>query len=232
MPVDLAVETIRMRCHFRDNASERKFVFMPWCFDERERRMLIGEMPRDGVFVDIGANVGIYSLTVAVHMNAGGRIIALEPNPPAFSRLCFNLEATRQGREDWPVIDALQVGIGETAGEIALHLDPGNLGSSSIVSNSGKNRSGMVLIPCKPLLTILDEQSVSAISALKIDIEGAEDIALFPFLQDASDERLPKLIIIENSEKRWKHDLAAEFGRRGYQVTLRTRMNTVYRRQG
>lgn len=231
VPVDASVGKIRMRCYLRDNNSEKKFLFMPWRFDKDERRILLEMMPRDGVFVDIGANVGIYSLTVATHLNAHGRIIAVEPNPPVAARLRCNLEATRQGRQDWPVVDVLELGIGETAGELGLHLDQRNLGSSSIVPLRGRDQGKWIQIPCKPLLTILDELGVSKISALKIDIEGAEDIALMPFLATAADERLPLLLIIENSEARWKKNLVGAILARGYTVQVRTDMNTLYRRQ-
>lgn len=118
-PVDVTIKGIRMRCHLRDNASERKFVFMPWRFDEVELATLSAIMPPDGVFIDIGANVGIYSLAVASRLNGSGRIVALEPNPPAFSRLKFNIDANRAERQDWPSVTALQIGISDTEGEFA-----------------------------------------------------------------------------------------------------------------
>jgi hypothetical protein len=70
LPIDVAVGPIRMRCYLRDNLSEKKFVFMPWRFDRLERQLLIKLLPRDGVFVDIGSNVGIYTLTAATHSRA------------------------------------------------------------------------------------------------------------------------------------------------------------------
>lgn len=77
---------------------------------------------------------------------------------------------------------------------------------------------------------ILEEQAVFSITALKIDIEGAEDVALSPFLESASNEILPQLIIIENSDKRWKKDLRSDLANRGYVTQTRTYMNSIYRR--
>ena len=235
LPIDVAVGPIKMRCYLRDNNSEKKFVFMPWRFDMRERQLLVRALPHNGVFVDIGANVGIYTLTAATHLGSLGRIVALEPNPPAYGRLCFNVKATQSGRTDWPTIDALQVGVADATGVFELHLDPRNLGGSSIVHHgaalsSSRNSGGGVRIPCKPLLAILEEQAVSRIDVLKIDIEGAEDIALLPYIAGASDDKLPQFIIIVNSEHLWKQDLVGALVRRGYAVQLRSRMNTVYHR--
>lgn len=229
LPLDVDVERVKMRVHLHDNNSERKFVFMPWRFDARERRALVDFLPRDGLFVDIGANVGIYTLTVASRLGAGGRVLALEPNPAAFERLRFNVQATRQACPDWPIVDLLQVGVGGASGEFDLHLDPANLGGSSIAEQAVRAGSpGAIRIRCQPLTDILDEQSVRKVDALKIDIEGAEDVALLPYLQQVSDENLPGLIVIENSEHLWKHDLVGALRARGYAARMRTRMNTVY----
>lgn len=235
LPLDVAVGPIRMRCYLRDNNSEKKFVFMPWRYDQRERQLVLDALPNNGTFVDIGANVGIYTLHAATHLDSAGHIVALEPNPPAFKRLCFNVKATAFGRADWPKIDALQIGVGETTEELDLHLDPQNLGGSSVAThvaavaarNSG---GGVVRIKCKPLLLILEELGIDRVDVIKIDIEGAEDLALFPFLAQAPDLKLPQRIVIENSEHLWKLDLVGELSRRGYQVLMRSRMNTVYSR--
>ncbi len=97
------------------------------------------------------------------------------------------------------------------------------------VSRQGGSRSA-VTIPCKPLKRLLDECGVDRVDVLKIDIEGAEDMALRPFLEDAADEQLPRRLIVENSEHLWKTDLRAAIAARGYRPLLRSRLNTVYAR--
>lgn len=233
LPLDLSVEQIRMRCYLRDNYSEKKFVFTPWRFDRLERRAMLEELSPDGVFVDIGANVGIYTLTAATRLGPSGRILALEPNPAAHRRLCFNVEATLGGRSVRPKIDALRVGAGGTRGVFDLHLDPKNLGGSSLLPTAdspGHAREHSVRIPCIPLLDLLELQKIHGIDVLKIDIEGAEDEVLVPFLHRAQPTQLPRLIILENSAHRWTQDLPGALARRGYTRQLQTRMNSVYRR--
>lgn len=82
---------------------------------------------------------------------------------------------------------------------------------------------------CKPLLTIVNELALTHIDFLKIDIEGAEDMALCPFFAGAPDNLLPKYLLIENSDKRWQQDLRGAIPARGYNIALQTRMNTIYR---
>lgn len=51
----------------------------------------IEALPRDAVFVDIGANVGVFSLAAAAHLREGA-VIAFEPNPRIFADLARNRE--------------------------------------------------------------------------------------------------------------------------------------------
>lgn len=233
-PLDVTIGAIKMRCYFLDNNSERKFVFTPWRCDKQERALLQEALGKEGTFVDIGANVGIYTLSAAINLGKKGRIIAIEPNPPACQRLYFNVNATSENQENWPRIDIMQLGIGEASETVDLYLDPNNLGASSISQNNTRLHDGKqkqaVKIACKPLLQILQEQNVERVNALKIDIEGAEDMALIPFLEAAPDRLLPGLLILENSEDMWEQDLRGAILERGYSVALRTVMNTVYQK--
>jgi FkbM family methyltransferase len=233
-PVDVTVGEIRLRSYLRENTCERKFVFTPWRFDPLELEAMAGSLPADGVFVDVGANVGIYTLTAALLLGKQGRIIALEPNALAHQRLLFNIDATRAGRADWPRIDVLQLGVSDRDEECELRIDRGNLGGASIAAGAARfSESGAgesLSIRCKPLLQVLDDCGVDRPDVLKIDIEGAEDLALVPFLAQAPDSRLPRRLIVENSDHLWKADLRAAFTERGFVMQRRSRLNTVYAR--
>lgn len=225
-PVDATMGDIRLRCHLHDNVSERKFLFLPWLYDPEERDLITRELPEDGVFVDIGANVGIYTLWAARSLSGQGRIIAFEPQPRAQARLQFNLQANRELRQDWPDIRVLPIAVSDREGEIDLHIDQTNLGGGSLVGH--EDSAGKIRVQCRPLLPVLAESGVATIDILKIDVEGAEDIALLPFLQAADDRLLPRYMIIENSERLWRADLASVLAGCGYRAEFRTRMNTVY----
>jgi len=233
-PVDVTVGGIRLRSYLRENTCERKFVFTPWRFDPLELEAMAESLPADGVFVDVGANVGIYTLTAALLLGTHGRIIALEPNALAHHRLLFNIDATRAGRADWPRIDVLQLGISDRDEVRELRIDRGNLGGASIAAGtarfSDRGSEESLTIHCKPLIQALDDCGVERPDVLKIDIEGAEDLALLPFLAQAPEARLPRRLIVENSDHLWKGDLRAAFGERGYVAQRRSRLNTVYSR--
>ena len=226
-PVDTAVGAIRLRCSLHDNISERKFLFLPWLYDPEERRLIARQLPRDGVFVDIGANVGIYTLWACQYLSRRGLVVAVEPNPPVHDRLLFNLRINQTLHSDWPTVRTLPIAIGDKEECLDLNQDSTNLGASSLVRSS--TSAGKIQVHGKPLLSVFAECGVDRIDILKIDIEGAEDIALTPFLHAAGDRLLPRYLIIENSERLWRSDLVSVIKSRGYTVAFRTRMNTVYR---
>jgi hypothetical protein len=76
----------------------------------------------------------------------------------------------------------------------------------------------------------LNEDSTTAIDALEIDFEGAEDIALVPFLRDAPRSLLPEPIAIEDMRGFWRTDVFALLGQHGYTARTRSRHNVALRR--
>ncbi len=233
LPVDIRVGGINLRCQFTDNYSEKKFVFTPWRYDLQERQLLRDHLPEDGVFLDIGANIGLYTLTAMQVIGEGGRILAFEPNPATRQRLLFNTTANASQHSTF-ALAVLEIGVADRESQFVLQLDSSNLGASSI---SDHNRSRLsdtdprrtdVIIRCKPLLAVLQEQQIRHVDVIKIDIEGAEDKAMAPYLREAPDTLLAKLIIIENSPHLWDEDIFALLIQRGYQRILHNRMNSVF----
>lgn len=239
LPMDMQLADIRMRCMFRDNYSEKKFVFTPWRYDRAERQLLRQHLSHHGVFLDIGANVGIYTLTALSTPGFQGRIYAFEPNPETRQRLQHNVQATAAGL---PIphtteqrVHLLDFGIADKHSQFVMQLDAGNLGASSIsaLNRSRNEQEGRaeqhVVINCKPLLDVLHDYQIAQIDVLKIDIEGAEDKAMAPYLRDAPESLLAAVVIIENSEHLWQEDIFALLKQRGYQRILRNRMNSVFK---
>ncbi|WP_024461267.1 FkbM family methyltransferase [Marinimicrobium sp. LS-A18] len=233
LPVDLELKDFRLRCQFTDNYSEKKFVFTPWRYDAHERRMLAECLAQGGDFLDIGANIGLYTLTAAVALgNKGGRIVAFEPNPVTLQRLKTNIAANRKLFGEAVTLEILPIGIADQATEFTLHVDSTNLGECSIVDGgrySGKKEvSTGVTVQCRPLLNVLEDLQMDRITVLKIDIEGAEDLALAPYLESAPDSLLAKHIFIENSQHIWSIDLFERLERRGYRRIFASRLNSIF----
>lgn len=220
-PVDATVDGIKMRFHTDDNVSERKFLFMPQFYDVAERQLIRDSLKPGGVFVDIGANAGIYTLTAAA---TGARVLSVEPNPKALERLRLNIALN--GFEDKVTVEA--VGIAEKAGAFMMELDASNLGGGSLVPGWSA-RGAEIEVPCLALLDVLRRNAITHVDILKIDIEGAEDRALVPFLRDAPPDLLPRVMIMEGSDN-WALDLKSACVKAGYTLSSKTRMNFIWTR--
>lgn len=226
-PLDLQLDQVRMRCHLDDNVSERGFVFMPWRFDAVERDLMQQHLPDDGVFIDVGANVGIYSCLALTQINAMGRVVSIEPNPQVAARLKFNLSATAEQYDTPASRDVVEQGASDASGEFELFIDDDNLGASSLHPKAGQS----IAIECHPLLALLYQAKVDRVDVMKVDIEGAEDLALVPFLSQANDALLPNCLIIEHNPSQWQLPLQATLEAKNYRLFEQTRMNVVYMRQ-
>ena len=171
------------------------------------------------VVVVAGADAGDPVLVTAAA--TGARVISVEPNPVVLSRLQYNLAANDLSAKVTPV----QKGVSDAKGTFDLVLDDTNLGGSSLVA-ARSDRS--LQIECDLLQDILQDNGIDKIDAMKIDIEGAEDRALFPFFENAPENLFPSILIMENSAGQWQRDLPALLKQKGYRIMQTTRMNVIW----
>lgn len=224
-PVDDEVLGVRMRLYPFNNVCEKRALFTPQFFDPVERAILSACASDDFVFIDIGANVGLYSLYVA-RIAPKGRVLAIEPQPEIYERLLYNV-----AQNDVGSIKALSCALADRDGEITLFVENRNRGESSIKFIASSDSSGhAITVPARTLLGVVQEEGFRRIDAIKIDVEGAEDLVLMPFLEEAPESLLPNLVIIENARSRWQVDLVEVMQKRGYHILATTRLNVVLER--
>jgi FkbM family methyltransferase len=220
---------LRMRLHPRDNGCEKNLLFTPQMYEPPERAELARDIARVGgsgrpfVFVDIGANVGLFSLFVAATARIA-RILAIEPEPGNFARLAFNIAANPR-----LPITPLALALGDAEGTAFIVLNARDRGGTRLAPGG---RQDGVEVKCRPLLAVVRDAGLTGIDALKIDVEGAEDKVLAPFFRDAPEALWPSLIVIEDSSAEWSTDLFALLASKGYEVSSRTKQNVVLRRRG
>lgn len=221
-PIDAEVEDLRMRVHVKDNVSERKFLFMPRFCDPAERNYVESHLSPDGVFLDIGANAGIYTLTAArnyVRMGGTGFVLAVEANPTMQARLRFNVELNAFE----PHVRLAPIALSDQTGEVEFTIADGNLGESGLNTAGDKK----LKVPCKTLADLLNDEGVRQVDGMKIDVEGMEDVILTPFFEHGDRALFPRFIVIEDSTYRWRTDLLAVLTRAGYRTLASYRMNLI-----
>lgn len=122
-----------------------------------------------GVFVDVGANLGWYSLQAAAR-DSVATVVAIEPELGNQQLLRANIERNRLGTK----VQAIACAAGAGPGLAMLHsYKASNLGKHSLAVNHGRGGGWVGVEALDTLLERLDLGG-TPIAALKIDVEGYE----------------------------------------------------------
>ena len=217
--VDVERFGLRWRLYVRGNVADSRLLLRPDAFEPVEIASIFGLVNPGFVFVDVGANCGFYALTIAhaVANSGSGQIIAIEPHPGIRQRLEFNV-----GVNSALSIHVLGCAVGDRNGTAKLSEGVQNLGTSR---TSG---DGSIDVELRTLLDIATRRKLERIDAIKIDVEGFEDRVLGPFLRDAPEYLLPRMIVAEHSwSATWECDWMGHATARGYREHARTRQGNV-----
>jgi FkbM family methyltransferase len=139
-------------------------VYTHFLSDYAELLFLTHCLRSEDLFVDIGANVGMYSIWVAG--STGAHVICFEPVPETFLALNQNIRLNCLDR----LIDPCQLAIGDADGEIMMTAYKGAL-DHAIDTSDRTHRDTGTRVPLKSLDSVLPERTPFA---LKIDVEGYE----------------------------------------------------------
>jgi FkbM family methyltransferase len=154
-----------------DLLQRRVFVFGVW--EPHISRWVRGFLRPGDVVLDIGANVGYFSLLCATRVGRTGRVIAFEPVPSVVECLRGNLELNGV---DW--VDVRPVIVSDEPGEAEIFRGPPrNLGRSTTSAEDASADDGFTsegTIPKVRASDAVDEQLWERIRLVKIDTEGDE----------------------------------------------------------
>jgi FkbM family methyltransferase len=147
------------------------FLLRDWV--EPELRQLQRLLSPGDVFIDVGANVGLYALKAARLVGPTGRVLALEPGAEAYGHLTSNLALN-----DFAWVEALKVAASDRAGEAVLHHVP--LGNDpqafSLIANDRAEEGETV--ETVTLDSLVERCGLDRIDLVKIDVEGAEPMVI------------------------------------------------------
>jgi FkbM family methyltransferase len=145
--------------------------FTLWWFGVWEPTLtnLIGAHLQAGdVGVDIGANIGSHTLTMARAVGPSGRVVAVEPGPETHQRLRRNADLNALS-----CVDLRALAAGDSEGRVTLYRGPdGTRGRASIVAEAlGVAAAEVTRVRAADLLT---PQDWARVRLIKIDVERAE----------------------------------------------------------
>ena len=207
---DIEIDGLKLRCRAGDNYTEQMALERNGHTNRTAIELITQGLGFGGVFMDIGANCGLFTLFAARKVGARGRVIAIEPLPQMLERLRFNIAANR-----FTNVTVVATAVGAELGSATIHVGNEQFGHSSMHPVEGHTA---LQVPVLPLLDICGTVGLTKIDALKIDIEGYEDRALVPFFRSAPRSLWPEKIFMEiDHGDRWETDCLATLIEGGYQ---------------
>ena len=132
-----------------------------------ETAFLLVSLKEGMVFVDIGANVGYYTILASELVGRSGKVFAFEPDNRNFSLLDQNIKKNECGN-----VVAIQKAVSDETGKLRLYRSKSNFGDHRTYAAWGEASPPSRLIEA----TSLDDffSSGVRIDFLKMDIQGAE----------------------------------------------------------
>lgn len=116
--------------------------------------------------IDIGANIGYYTLIASTRVGSSGKIIAYEPEPENIAFLKLTI-----AENNLKNVTTVQSALGEKTGMETLYCDPDNKGKHTMLPVS---LNTPIRVPITTLDASLNDHSEKKIDLIKIDTEGWE----------------------------------------------------------
>ncbi len=158
-----------------------------WSCWEPDETWVVRRLLRPGdIFVDLGANIGYFSLIAAQSVGEEGRVIALEPVPPTVQKLRRNLDLNPMKN-----ITLYEFAVSDRTGSVRIYQPhDNNIGANSVRPGDGNAPHWDV-----PSVT-LDEllEGCPPVRLVKIDLEGAELLAIRGFTRHLADPTGPAVL--------------------------------------
>ena len=181
--------------------------FSMFCLPREEEIVNSVKLNANETFVDVGANVGAYTLKIASDYKSKGiKVIAIEAHPANYKALCKNIDINK-----FTNIHAINKAVSDHKGIVTMYerkflkrIQPEWYTIHETISGHQLDKRYSIEVESDTLDAILDNYKVDFI---KIDIEGAEVEALKGATNTL--DRLRKIIveIHENNFDKVKHIL-------------------------
>lgn len=174
---------------------QRKFFYFPSAWGVRLLDAPLGQYMREvlkpgDAFLDIGANLGIYSFLAARLVGPSGSVVAFEPEAEIFESLHRSVELN-----GFKQIRCEPFALSDTNTQSTLYVS-WHGGANSLVPEKGRYRDEMQVV-VRRLDDLVDEGKldVSKVALMKIDVEGHESATVRGMLKTLERAGYPRLWI-------------------------------------
>ena len=152
------------------NSVLTKAIWNEWLFEPAVRAAIVSRCKHGMTVVDVGANIGYYTLQMASLVGPRGRVLAVEPNPTMVRDLESNLAFNRITN-----VTVAQVALCDEDGTADFCFpETGREAHGSLRPNASFRTASRSPVRTEKLGTCLERLAFSTVDLIKIDAEGAE----------------------------------------------------------
>jgi FkbM family methyltransferase len=149
-----------------DRIQRHLFYFGVW--EPNLTEFLRGRLREGDVFVDVGANIGYFTLLASRLVGPTGKVLAIEASPKIFAKLSDNLTRNRSNN-----VEAINAAASDRKGTVQIFFaSDANIGATSTISRKGSSYE--CDMAADSLDALLAQKAVTNVRFVKIDVEGAE----------------------------------------------------------
>ena len=182
----------RITCDLRD--AVQAAVFYRGVYEDAVTHLLQAELRPGDVFVDIGANIGYFTLLASRRVGPAGRVHAFEPSPALAARLALDVAENPFATN----VTVHHAAVADRSGEAVL-VSPADVPSPAgeqyltLPGTAGADdRTG----PIVRMVTVDEAVPDLVADVVKVDVEGAERRVLHG-MQETMRRSPPRLMLIE-----------------------------------
>lgn len=146
------------------NAAVDQYIYMHRNWETHIGELIARELKAGDVFVDIGANIGYFSLLAAQLVGKSGAVYGFEPIARVAKQFARSVQAN-----DHSNVFVRQLALGNAVAQMQLSIMPGNVGGSSLVKQIDSGLTETVQVS-----TLDREIGSQKVDFIKIDVEGYE----------------------------------------------------------
>jgi FkbM family methyltransferase len=148
---------------------------------------------KDGdVFIDIGSNIGLFSLIASNLVGRNGKVISFEPSPKTFKRLEENIELNELQN-----VKLNNIGLSDKKGTLKLHVSENGHDAWDTFATDINNikYQNSIEVNINTLDNEIENIGVNNIKLIKIDVEGWEKFVLLGAIETI--KKFSPILLIE-----------------------------------
>jgi FkbM family methyltransferase len=143
---------------------------------EPEMRDALSLLGPGGVFVDVGANVGVYTLHAARRVGPSGKVFFFEPTMETYERTCENVRLN-----GFANIKGFQKAVADQEGTVDFMVCESNNSNyigTGLLSEESRESVEVRTVPVDTIDALAARENLEKADLIKIDAEGAETLVM------------------------------------------------------